>query len=555
MLQWSDIHLYSREKNILRITRGQFLKNRINAILGSSGSGKTSFLKVVGKRLARQRNLFLDCKTIKYRGESITKEWVSFVDQEHNFFSFLTVSEIFDFYARLCGASPTTKEEIFDQMNLKPARDSFCGNVLRKGISGGEKKRLAIGIELLQANRPILMLDEPTSGLDSTQALSIIKTIYSLRLEKLVVLTIHQPGSSIVPFLEYSVFLQKGEICFAGSVPSLLAYIERFGYLCPSQYNPMDFMLDVVTYESVEPMSLNVIPWENTEISRNVFIQKRVSFFKEFYILITSTFLQIGRNSSAFQTRIFTAILLAFLFAALYSTKNPGTNFQMIQNKIGLLYLTTVNQSFSVAFWSINSFITDKHLVWLDLENARYGSHTFFISKFFVEFFSQIIPVILFSFCNYFLVGLRDGWDFFLKYILSLSLASLAAMSLGLTLSACASSPEMAVGLLAPFNVLCLLFAGVFLNLKTLNQVFYHLSNVSYIKWSFGALLRNEFENRHFVCSPEEMNCMKDGNQVLETYGFQNVSFWDCILFVSMICAFFMATAYLCFCCCRRSLF
>lgn len=189
----------------------------------------------------------------------------------------LSVEETLTYTAQLRLDQAFTEEErqqrvneVIKQMGLEKSRHTVVGTPLKKGISGGERKRLCVGMELL-LHPALLFLDEPTSGLDSVAALGLVTTLKELVYNwnctvcirnaaactvlwqpftaqscPQVVCTIHQPQSKIFNMFENLLLLKAGRIIYQGSTAGALTFYERAGYPCPPLTNPADHLLDVI---------------------------------------------------------------------------------------------------------------------------------------------------------------------------------------------------------------------------------------------------------------------------------------------------------------------
>ena len=114
-------------------------------------------------------------------------------------------------------------------MGLERCADQLIGGWLRRGISGGERKRTSIGYEMI--TRPsLLMLDEPTSGLDSMTALRIMQLLKSQSRRGMTVLaTIHQPSSDLLFLFDRVILLSEGHAVYSGPPDKIKPYFENFG--------------------------------------------------------------------------------------------------------------------------------------------------------------------------------------------------------------------------------------------------------------------------------------------------------------------------------------
>lgn len=141
---------------------------------------------------------------------------------------------------------------LVDQLGLEKVKDTVIGNELARGISGGERKRVSIGVEMM-SNPRILFVDEPTSGLDGYQAFEVMKYLKHIcQLEQIVVITtIHQPRSSIFAMLDSLLLLREGKCVYQDSPCGVIKYFSSLGFDCPDLYNPADFVIDVISNPSV----------------------------------------------------------------------------------------------------------------------------------------------------------------------------------------------------------------------------------------------------------------------------------------------------------------
>lgn len=138
--------------------------------------------------------------------------------------------------------------EVIREMGLLQCQDVIVGDPSKKGISGGERRRVCIGMELL--TRPtLLFLDEPTSGLDSVTALALMQLLQRItRSGKCSMLvSIHQPQAKLFALFDRLLLLKSGRILFQGSVPAALQLFESAGFPVPHYSNPADHILDVIT--------------------------------------------------------------------------------------------------------------------------------------------------------------------------------------------------------------------------------------------------------------------------------------------------------------------
>ena len=132
--------------------------------------------------------------------------------------------------------------EMISLLYLENCKDTIVGDSLSKGISGGERKRLSVGMEMI-TNPSIIFLDEPTSGLDTYSAYSLISYLKDLaNTGRTVSATIHQPSSDILRLFDDMIILNHGKIIYIGEVNNLVNYFSSIGYQCPEYTNPSDYI-------------------------------------------------------------------------------------------------------------------------------------------------------------------------------------------------------------------------------------------------------------------------------------------------------------------------
>jgi ABC-type multidrug transport system ATPase subunit len=224
-------------KNAYRmlISLGQITSGECIAIMGGSGAGKSTLLNTLAGRIAA--NTLLEGEITLNgtpRDEARWKLQCAYVEQDDILFTNLTVYETLLYSARLrLPSSMETQEKIgrvntvISQLGLEGCRDTRIGNEIERGISGGERKRVSIGIELV-TNPKILFLDEPTSGLDAFNAFNAMETLKKLAKSenKIVLVTIHQPRTDILELFDKIILLSMGKMVWFGPTSDC---IDHFG--------------------------------------------------------------------------------------------------------------------------------------------------------------------------------------------------------------------------------------------------------------------------------------------------------------------------------------
>jgi len=243
-------------RQILHAVSGVVLPGEVLVLMGPSGSGKTSLLSVVSGRAPRAVRTQ---GRVTVNGGLFTKaakRRVGFVLQDDMLFETLTVHETLAFAAELRLPRSTTPaqraarvEGVVAALGLAKCRDTIVGGWERRGISGGERKRVSIGHELL-IDPALLLLDEPTSGLDATTALHLARTLRRLASGgRAVCSTLHQPSSRIFLQLDRLMLLADGHVLYYGAAAAAVPWFATLGFACPYGVNVADFILDLAQGE------------------------------------------------------------------------------------------------------------------------------------------------------------------------------------------------------------------------------------------------------------------------------------------------------------------
>eukprot|EP01018_Ginkgo_biloba_P001838 Gb_27520 [translate_table: standard] len=238
------------EKTILNGITGKVCPGEILAMLGPSGSGKTTLLSALGGRLHGKVS-----GSILFNGQRFGKSMkrkTGFVTQDDVLYAHLTVRETLIYAALLRLPRSLSRQEkaeqadsIISELGLSRCRNSIIGGPFLRGVSGGERKRVSIGHEML-TNPSLLLLDEPTSGLDSTTAQRIIFTLQSLaKRGRTIVTTIHQPSSRLYYMFHKVLLLSEGNPIYYGEASTAMDYFTSIGFPPSFPMNPADFMLDL----------------------------------------------------------------------------------------------------------------------------------------------------------------------------------------------------------------------------------------------------------------------------------------------------------------------
>ena len=251
-------------KFILKDVNCEARPGEITAIAGPSGAGKTTLLEILAGRIPSFK--VSGQVLVNHRPMDVNqfRRTSGYVTQDDALFPSLTVKETLMYSAmlRLPGGRKVAAirvEELVKELGLDHIADSRIGGGSDHGISGGERRRVSIGVDLVH-DPAVILIDEPTSGLDSASALSVVSLLRLVAFNqgKTIILTIHQPGFRILELFDGLILLSDGFVMHNGSLNLLEARLKLAGHHIPDHVNVLEFALDVMeclvihTSESVD---------------------------------------------------------------------------------------------------------------------------------------------------------------------------------------------------------------------------------------------------------------------------------------------------------------
>lgn len=334
-------------KVILQPISLSFDPGKINVIMGPSGSGKTSLLRSLSRKLKDGfSTTYNPSGEITLNGvpasADMLKSTVSFVSQDDDsLMPALTVRETLRYAAGIRLPPTMSKEEkvqraedLIVQMGLCHCADHLVGGKLKKGISGGEKRRVSIAIQIL-ADPLVLLLDEPTSGLDVWTASSVLEVLRALADEgRTVIMTAHQCRSDAFETFDKVLLLTRGgSVAYSGEGRNILSHFKNLGFDCGLHTNPADFILDLIT--------VNLQRQEQEDFSRRR-VEQLLKFWEsgKDFSSITCTLLEGNGSEVELVKRARNHLLEIFMLVLKRSTlnisRNPETVIARTSNVIGM---------------------------------------------------------------------------------------------------------------------------------------------------------------------------------------------------------------------------
>lgn len=526
-------------KHILKNVNTVFQPGRLSVILGSSGAGKTTLLSLLAglhgamsSSAARKGEVLLN--GVHVSPEEIRKI-VGFVFQDDVILETMTVKEAVEMSIKLRVNDLAGKDEdallerMIEVSQLDKASDVIIGSPMKKGISGGERKRTAIAMELV-SNPSVILLDEATSGLDTYTAYRIVALLRRLAWKhgRTVVATLHQPSSEIFHMIDDLYVLHEGELVYGGEAKDMVGYFDSAGYIFPEYSNPLDVLfMDVLNKSSNDEFSEDL---GKQGITRDGFVSvgelakhyKESDMFKErvlqhvqhpnlagvnksmhryragpvksFMYLLFRDMRNVFRNPMILKTKLFQTLFMAVFIALVFLNTGSQSPPALFQNLSGVMFFLGVNAFFSSFQNVLPVFSAEKASFSREHSQGYYGMTSYFVAKLLVELPLTVTFPILTGLITYWTVGLRPGIGHFFLFVLVLQMISLVGFSLGLFVACLFRDVSVALALSILFLLPVLVFGGVFVNLQTVPVFLRWFQWVSPIRYGYDVMLKNQFE-------------------------------------------------------------
>lgn len=534
---------FSRKKGkkiltILKGVSGYAETGNMFAILGPSGAGKTTFLAALARRLK------LTSGTVKINGHDVSKETMteisSYMPQFEALPSALTPREYMSFVCALkmennCSAlrRKSLAEELLRDLGLYECIDTIISE-----LSGGEKKRLSLATELVTKPR-IFFLDEPTTGLDIFAAICVVQSLKLFASRgTMIFCTIHQPGMMLYNMFSHVLLMADGRSIYYGTLENATIFFESQDYHCPVNYDESEYYVNILsrrnctTDRSIElcqtfsQSSLSKIPAiENERAIFRVVPQKKSGWFVQFYWLLWRKLLQDKRTIFDNWIAWFFYSLSIFFVSIFYVGANSSTQ-EGIQNVRGVLYLMISEIIFTVAYSVI--YELPGELVLYLRESTIYAPGPYHLAIILGSILKAVLKALLFTVVIYFLLNSEFRLLDLCFYCLSTAATAICGTAYGMMTSSWIANIDVITTIMVPFDLLLLLMAGMFYNLRTLpnylayfkyTSIFYYATEaISIIHWS---------EIKDIDCPVNrDLPCLSNGTEVLSEYGYKEGNFW-----------------------------
>ncbi|KAJ6049236.1 uncharacterized protein N7446_007435 [Penicillium canescens] len=553
-----------QSRDLINDIAGDVQQGELVALMGPSGCGKTTLLNVLARRAASSGAKVLGKSYVNglQVDSKAFQRMTSYVEQEDALIGSLTVQETLRFAADLSLPSSVSKRQrmdriqtLLDAFGIQNQANTLVGTPIRKGISGGQKRRVSVASQLITCPK-ILFLDEPTSGLDSTASFEVMS--YAKELARanniIIIASIHQPSTTTFQLFDKLLLLSAGRSCYFGPVLAVESYFNDIGHPIPTNTNPAEFLLDIISADfnsskelAQERVQAIQVAWAESAASEAM--NRRVSdraqsvdkdgedaliddMARPGPLLITSallhrSFIKSYRDVVAYGIRIVMYLGLAIMMGTVWLRLHPSQEY--IQPFINAIFFGSAFMSFMAVAY-VPAFLEDRATFAKERANGLYGATPFMVSNFLIGLPFLFIISVLFSIISYWLSNFRPTGEAFFTWVMWIFLDLVAAESLVVFVTAIFPNFVIALALVAFANGLWMSVGGFLVTPTILNPFWkYVFHYIDYQAYVFQGMMVNEFSERTYSCGSQCQcmyttdladQCLIRGNAVLEQYGY-----------------------------------
>ena len=479
-------------RTILHNLSGTLEAGKLTAIIGPSGCGKSTLMNILSGRMTASSVPNSTLKgDVSLNGSLIDpveyKQRFAYVMAEDSLYATTTPREAFQFVCKLRCPHLTEDqraergEAMLNTLGLQKCADTFIGNPLIKGVSTGEKKRTAVGIELLP-NPDVVFLDEPTTGLDSFTALELIRMTRTIAdTGKTVVCVIHQPSSEVFELFDDVICMSKGHIVYHGSVEGLVGYFSAQGYKCPTDYNPSDYVMYVLQTISDGELEKLAAAWKQREQAIKTDIAGKRSGHQKLHLkplrrsavsdqlsgLFSRELKRTVRDPSVLIVRFGITTLLGLLVGFLFF-KVGDTNGEITSSYIGGITNVCIFAMMGAGPAMLLSLPYDRPVILREYANGLYSITACVLSRLAIEFPLILVQDAYLAMLVYFLEKFSGNY---ILLVFGLFLLGCTISSMALMFGSAFKDVERSVELSFLLFVPQMLFAGFFVSISQIPEV------------------------------------------------------------------------------------
>ncbi|KAF8397578.1 hypothetical protein HHK36_016498 [Tetracentron sinense] len=526
-------------KTLLNDISGEARDGELLAVLGASGSGKSTLIDALANRIAKgslKGSITLNGEALESR---LLKVISAYVMQDDLLFPMLTVEETLMFSAefRLPRSLSKSKKKarvqaLIDQLGLRNAAKTVIGDEGHRGVSGGERRRVSIGIDIIH-DPIILFLDEPTSGLDSTSAFMVVKVLQRIAQSgSIVIMSVHQPSYRILSLFDRLIFLSRGQTVYSGSPANIPHFFAEVGHPIPETENRTEFALDWIRELEGSPGGTKDLvefhkTWQNMKNTRNCDSDRQGLSLKdaisasisrgklvsgatndsgptssvptfanpllmEMAVLSKRSIMNSRRMPELFGMRLGTVMVTGFILATIFWQLDDSP--RGVQERLGF-FAFAMSTTFYTCADALPVFLQERYIFMRETAYNAYRRSSYVLSHALVALPSLIFLSAAFAAISFWSVGLAGGISGFVFFFFIIFASFWAGSSFVTFLSGVV--PHVMLGYTVVVAILAyfLLFSGFFITRNRIPPYWIWFHYISLVKYPYEAVLQNEFND------------------------------------------------------------
>lgn len=579
-------------RTILKSVNGKCRAGELTAIMGPSGAGKSTLMNILVGYISSGVTGMI--KTNGHpRQLKLFHKLCSYIMQEDLIQPHLSVQEAMEVAANLKLGNELKKEEklLAIEEVLRTLGLLTCRNTRTECLSGGQRKRLSIALELVN-NPPVIFLDEPTTGLDIfsiKQLLGLLKIL--AQQGRTIICTLHQPSATHFKLFDHVYIMGKGLCVYQGTSSQLVPFLSSLGFECPRHYNPADYVLEIIQGEygdnvnilssqiqngklckkmesdaesshedttargitklcrmetiAVMPAVFNHSLMDTLDNSKD--FEFPTSFSQQFSILLRRLFLQHSRNLVALGIQLFHHLFSAILIGSIFFHMGDDASRTFANVKFCLSVL--VFFLYTHIMTPVLLFPNAVKLMKREYFNRWYGLKAYYAAVTVSSFPPMMVFTLLFCIVAYFLTSQPVEMSRFMWFFVSGLVIGITSEAHGLIVASIFSPMNGSIVAPASFSPLLALAAYGIGHGEAIEGYMSFMMGLSYLRYGLVAIVYSIYGNNReeMACRDHELGYChyKEPELLLRDLGMSDVTSWGQIVAMLGFAVMYRIVAYL----------